>query len=86
MNDTTADAAVHDEPIAQRLIEQGIRDWLNTATAIAHAANGSPPINDYERGVRQGIDRMRHLHLDNYWYTLVPRLMDELKRAGALKP
>jgi hypothetical protein len=39
-------------------------------------------VNDYERGISQGIDSMRHGHLDNYWYTVVPAILDALKRAG----
>ena len=72
----------HDLPLADRIIAKAIQDWLNAATATARAANGNPPLGDYERGISQGIDQMRHLHLDNYWYTLVPKILDELRRAG----
>jgi len=27
---------------------------------------------------------MRHLHLDNYWYALVPAITDQMRRAGLL--
>jgi hypothetical protein len=29
---------------------------------------------------------MRHGHLDNYWYTVVPKILDELRRAGLMRP
>ena len=83
MTDPAAHEA-HDLPLAHRIVAKAVMDWLNAATATARAANGSPPLGDYERGIDQGIDRMRHLHLDNYWYTLVPKITDELKRAGLL--
>jgi hypothetical protein len=85
VNDPAAHEA-HESPLADRIIEQAIREWLNTATAITLAANGNPPINDYERGVAQGVEQMRHLHLDNYWYALVPKITDQLRRAGLLSP
>ena len=74
----------HEVPLADRIMEQAIREWLNTATATALAGNGNPPINDYERGFKQGVEQMRHLHLDNYWYALVPKVTDQMRRAGLL--
>lgn len=79
-----AEHEAHDLPLAHRIMVKAIQDWLNTAVATAHAGNGSPPINDYERGFQQGIKQMRHLHLDNYWHVLVPKVMDEMRRAGLL--
>ena len=84
MADGLAAHEAHDLPLAHRIVEQAIGEWLNTATAIALAANGNPPLNDYERGIKQGIDCMRHGHLDNYWYALVPKIIDQLHRAGLL--
>jgi hypothetical protein len=78
------DTEAHDFPLDYRLVKDVIGKWLDTATAIASAANGSPPINDYERGFQQGVEQMRYLHLDNYWYTLVPQILDQLKRSGLL--
>ena len=80
----SVDDGVHELPLAQRLIEQGIRDWLDAKAGVALAAAGSGELNDYERGVRDGIDRLRHLYLDGYWYALVPPLIGELQRAGLL--
>lgn len=83
MTDPAAHEA-HALPLADRIMEQAIREWLNTATATALAGNGSPPINDYERGFKQGVEQMRHLHLDGYWYTVVPKVIDQMRRAGLL--
>ena len=76
----------HDLPLADRIAAKAIQDWLDAATATARAANGNPPLGDYERGIDQGIDRMRHLYLDSYWYTVVPEVLDALRRAGLLSP
>lgn len=87
MADPAIDPAAHeahDLPLADRIVAQAIRNWLNAATATARAANGNPPLGDYERGVSQGIDHMRHGHLDSYWYTLVPEILGALRRAGLL--
>jgi hypothetical protein len=75
----------HEVPLADRIVEHAIREWLSTATAIALAANGNPPLNDYERGFKQGVEQMRHLHLANYWYALVPKIVDQMRRAGLLR-
>ena len=58
-------------PLANRLIDDIIRNWLDTAHGLTEAAG-------------QNIDDMRYLHLDNYWYTVTPKILDALKRAGML--
>ena len=65
---------IHEMPLSSRLAEDAIREWLDRRTATALAA--------CEPEARQGIEQMRYLHLDDYSYTLVPRILDELKRAG----
>lgn len=72
-------------PLPQRIIERAIGGWLVTATELARAANGNPPVSDYERGVAQGIEHMAYCHLANYPYALVPQICDELRRAGLLR-
>lgn len=72
----------HDMPLVSRIIDAAVREWLNRRTATALAATGD--LDDYERGVRQGIEQMRHLHLDDYWYALTPKITEELERAGRL--
>jgi hypothetical protein len=74
----------HDLPLADRLVSEAIRKWLDTGYGFAQAGNGDPPLGDYERGFGAGIEQMRYLHLDNYWYTVVPTIIDELRRAGLL--
>lgn len=84
----TADPRAHDAhdlPLAERLVADAIRQWLDTATGLAQAANGNPPVNDYERGIAQGIVNMRYGHLDNYWYTVVPKILDELRRTATCR-
>jgi hypothetical protein len=74
----------HDVPLADRLVEGVISRWLASATAIGLAANGNPPVSEYERGVSQGIEHMAYSHLANYPYTVVPQILDELRRAGVI--
>lgn len=81
----TADPSAHqahDLPLADRLACDAVKAWLDRRTATALAATGD--LNDAERGARQGIEQMRHLHLDDYWYTLVPSLLADLRKAGLL--
>jgi len=83
VNDPAAHEA-HEAPLADRIVEQAIREWLSTATAIALAANGNPPVDDYERGIKQGIEHMAYSHLASYPYTVVPKITDQMRRAGLL--
>jgi hypothetical protein len=83
----TADLSVHpahETPLATRIAEEAVRRWLDARTGVALAAAGTGDVSEYERGVRQGIEHMRYLHLDNYWYTVVPQVLDEFRRAGLL--
>lgn len=85
---TTPDPAAHEAHetgLAERIVERAIGEWLDTATGLARASAGSPT-SEYERGRHAGIDSMRHLHLDNWWYTVAPKLITELRRAGLLAP
>jgi hypothetical protein len=84
MTNDPAAHEVHDTPLANRIVERIIRDWLATATAIARAGNGNPPINEYERGISHGIDHLDS-YLTGYPYTVVPQIIDELRRAGLLR-
>lgn len=83
--DTPRDPSAHEAhalPLANRIADQIIGDWLNDRTGTALATVGEA--NDYERGMRQGIEQMRHLYLSGFEYTLVPALLDALRRAGLL--
>lgn len=68
---------IHELPLADRLACDAVREWLDRAkgTALAGASDES---------ARKAIEDMRHLHLDNYDYTLVPKLLGALRRAGLL--
>lgn len=72
----------HDLPLADRIIDQHIRDYIRTATDTARAANGY--LGDKAAGFEQAIDQMRHLHLAGWDYRLTPRIVDALRRAGLL--
>jgi hypothetical protein len=80
-----ADHEAHTDSLATRLAEDAIHTWLDRHAGLALAAAGSGELNDYERGVRQGIENLRYGHLDNYSYTVVLAIVDSLKRAGLLK-
>lgn len=70
----------HELPLSRRLVDEVIRTWLDTATGLAKAGFGD--LTEYDRGARAAIEQMRYLHLDAYWYTVTPKILDELKRAG----
>lgn len=69
-------------PLASRLVEGVIASWLDTATGLALAGYGT--VDPAELAARAAIEILRHLHLDNYHYTVVPMILDELRRAGLL--
>lgn len=67
-----------DDPLANRLVEDRIRKWVNLNLAYADATS----VTEEERkGVRRAGS-----HLDEFWIELVPSIVDDLKRAGLLKP
>lgn len=77
----TGDNEVHDLPLANRLIEAVILDWLNAATVIALASRGELGTEPAER---KAIEEMRHLHLADYSYAVAPKIVDQLRRAGLM--
>ncbi len=81
-NDPSAHIA-HDLPLADRLIGDAVMAWLNRHTETVLAATASVPVNDRELCHREGIDHLRQ-SLDDYWYTLVPGILSELRRAGLM--
>lgn len=72
----------HDLPLADRIVSDLIADYLDTATSLALAGFGD--VDEHERGARDGIRQMRHLHLDGWDYKLTPKIIDALRRAGLL--
>jgi hypothetical protein len=69
---------IHDLPLANRLVDDEIRNWLDTHLGLlaAQTSDDSPE--------RKIVDQARHLHLDNYWYVLTPKILDALRRADLL--
>lgn len=65
-------------PLAHRLIADRIRLWLDSNTGIAEASASTE-----ER--REGV-RWARSYLDEYQVHLVPDIIDQLTRAGLLKP
>jgi hypothetical protein len=71
----------HELPLANRLVNKLIREWLDINTNIALAGS---PASEYERGVQEGARQMRNLHLASFRHQLTPQILDELQRAGLL--
>lgn len=84
MSADPAQHEAHEFPLAARIIDGLIGEWLQQHTAIATAAAGSGCLSDYERGVHAGIDRLHHGHLTGFTYNLTPLILDALRRAGLL--
>jgi hypothetical protein len=73
---------VHEMPLAERLVQDRVKTWLDTALAIELAGYGD--LNDEERAARRAVEQVKHLALADYSYALVPRIIDDLRRAGLL--
>lgn len=73
----------HELPIINRLIEVEVRAWLDTGLSIAAASFGGDTA-EYEHAGREAIEQVRYLHLAGADHTLVPRIIDALRRAGLL--
>lgn len=72
----------HDFPLADRLVDDLIKKWLDTAIATELAGHGNT--TPEERAARRAIEQVRHLALADYSYALTPKILDELRRAGLL--
>lgn len=72
----------HELPLADRLVTDRIRQWLDTAIATELAGYGK--LSPEERAARKAVEQVRHLALADYSYVLVPQILDELRRAGLL--
>lgn len=68
----------YNDPLANRLIEGRIRKWLKLNLAYADATSAT---EEERKGVRGA-----GCHLDEFWIELVPDIVDDLRRAGLLKP
>lgn len=69
-------------PVADRLIDNLIADYITTNTGIAAAGYGH--LTDHDKGAQHAIDAMRYLHLAGWDYRLTPRIVEALRRAGLL--
>lgn len=67
-----------EDPLANRLIDDLIRRWVNTNIGFADATSSTEEI-------RKGVQHAAS-HLDEHWVHLVPDIVDALRRAGLLKP
>jgi hypothetical protein len=66
---------VHGVPLADRLAADTVRRWLDRHAAISAAS--------VEPEAVAGVDRLRQ-SLDDYWYTLVPALLNDLYKAALM--
>lgn len=73
---TNKQKIVRNEPLANRIIDSLIHNWIQGAIAHAKATNDN---EETYRGIlnTQGA-------LDEYWLNLTPKIVDELQRAGLL--
>lgn len=74
---------VHGLPLVTRIIEAEITKWRNTTLGIAAAAFAASSAEE-ERGGRKAIEQIRYLHQSGPGYSVVPRIVDALRRAGLL--
>ncbi|NUS82747.1 MAG: hypothetical protein HOY75_08335 [Streptomyces sp.] len=72
----------HEMPLAERLIRGRVKTWLDTGLAIELAGYGD--LNPEERAARKAVEQVKHLALADYTYALVPRIIDDLRRAGLM--
>lgn len=77
-----AHSPAHDFPLAERLINDLIRKWLNTQLGIEQAGYGDA--TPEEQAARKAIDQARYLALANYSTALTPKILDQLRRAGLM--
>lgn len=66
-----------DLPLADRLVNARIKEWVGTQIGITFAAS--------EKWDHPGIQRAEDA-LTDYWYHLTPRILDDLRRADLLSP
>ncbi|NUS25085.1 MAG: hypothetical protein HOV92_12795 [Streptomyces sp.] len=82
MKQTPSEHSAHEAPLAERLIHDRVKAWLDTALATELAGYGD--LTGEERAARKAVEQVKHLALADYPYALVPRIVDDLRRAGLL--
>ncbi len=81
-NSNPSDHPAHEMPLAERLVLDRVKTWLNTGLATELAGYGD--LNAEERAARKAVEQVKYLALADYSYTLVPRIVEDLRRAGLL--
>lgn len=81
-NANPAQHEVHETPLANRIIDDLIGEYITTHTGLAAAGYGH--LTDHDKGAQEAIDAVLNLHLAGWTYALTPRIVDALKRAGLL--
>lgn len=69
---------IHDLPLASRLVDAEIRNWLDTHLGILAAQT------DDDSPEWKIVEQARHLNLAEFSVQLTPRILDVLRRAGLL--
>lgn len=67
----------HEYSLADRLVTSALREWIDLKIGLAFATS--------EKSDHPGIQRADDC-LTGYWYEFTPRLLDQLRRAGLLRP
>lgn len=79
-NPDPSEHPAHDLGLADRLVEDRIRTWLETAFATQRAGYGDE--HDRERAA---LDQAQYLHMSGFSCDLVPHILADLRRARVLK-
>ncbi len=61
--------SVETKQAASSAVSEKLKEWIDSHTAIALASA------ENEAEVK-AIKRMRHLYLDDYWYTVAPKIAE----------
>lgn len=67
----------YSEPLANRIIDDLIRSWVQVNIGMADATADT---EEHRQGVQHAA-----AHLDEHWVHLVPDIVDALRRAGQLR-
>lgn len=72
----------HEFPLADRIVDGLIGDYIVTACELALAAHGYS--GDKAAGYVQAVEDLRYRNLAGWDYRLTPKILDALRRAGLL--
>jgi hypothetical protein len=71
---------IHELPLANRLVDDLIREWIDIALNLMRAATGTHTAE--ERARQKAIDEVQYMALADYSSALTPAILDALRRAG----